>query len=302
MSIRLTWLNAWLRAVVKPQMRRCADLGATRRVTERVASWIVREPRGLCMLGVALGDVPALSLRVGRTEPGRAILYLHGGGYIAGSPYMYRGLAGRLSKLSGVEVYVPDYRLAPEAPLPAALDDAEASFDALYQQGYDPENIVIAGDSAGGGLALSLLARLCARGVVPAGLIAFSPWTDLTCSGESLRSNARREALLPVERIGETVEQALGGHAANDPAVSPLFAEFRDPPPVLIQHSMTEILADDSLRMADRLRSFGAAVTVQSWPDAPHVWQFFDGRLPEAHDALEDAGRAARAMLNLPPR
>ncbi|KEO52944.1 alpha/beta hydrolase fold domain-containing protein [Thioclava pacifica] len=302
MSIRLTYLNAWLRIAAKPMVRRFRDPVATRREMERMASWVVREPKGLCLLQTRLGERPALSLRVGPTAQGAVILYFHGGGYVAGSPWMYRGLAARLAQLSGLEVVAPDYRLAPEAPFPAALEDAEAGFDALIAAGYEPGCIVLAGDSAGGGLALSLLGRLCGQGRAPAGVIAFSPWTDLTCSGASLRTNAKRDALLPVERIGDTVDLVLQGHPASDPEASPLFATFPNAPPVLIQHSMTEILADDALRMADRLRAFDAEVTVQSWPDAPHVWQFFDGRVPEARAALEDAAKAARAMLNLPAR
>ena len=302
MSIRLRFLNAWLRIAAKPMVRRFREPVATRREMERMASWVVREPEGLCLLRTTLGGRPALSLRVGQTSIGKVIFYFHGGGYIAGSPWMYRGVAARLAQLSGIEVLAVDYRLAPEAPFPAAIADAQAAFDGLIVAGYEPAQIVLAGDSAGGGLAFSLLGRLCRQGRAPAGVIAFSPWTDLTCSGGSLRTNARKDALLPVERIGDTVDLALQGHPASDPEVSPLFAAFPDAPPVLIQHSMTEILADDALRMADRLREFGASVTVQSWPDAPHVWQFFDGRVPEARAALEDAAKAARAMLNLPAR
>ncbi|OOY16690.1 alpha/beta hydrolase [Thioclava sp. DLFJ4-1] len=302
MSIRLVFLNLWLRSIAKPMVRRFHGAAQTRRATERLASWVVREPTGLCRLPTKLAGRNALSLRAGRSSVGRIILYLHGGGYVTGSPWMYRGLAGRLAKLSGLEVVVPDYRLAPEAPVGAALEDATAAFDALVEMGYDPSAIVIAGDSAGGGLTLALLSVLCQRGTPPAGAIAFCPWTDLTCSGESLRVNAAKDAMLPVERLGDTCEMVLRGHDAADPRFSPLFAEFPDPPPVLIQHSMGEILSDDSLRMAERLRSFDADVTVQSWPDAPHVWQFFDGRVPEARAALEDAAAAARRMLSLPPR
>lgn len=302
MSIRLSILNLWLRIAAKPVMRRFREPLASRREMERMASWVVREPARLCLLPIRIAGRDALSLRASPTEIGRVILYLHGGGYVTGSPWMYRGLAGRLAKLSGVEVIAPDYRLAPEAPFPAALEDAQAAFAELVARGYEPSSIVIAGDSAGGGLALALLGQLCAQGTPPAGVIAFSPWTDLSCSGESLRSNARREVVLPVERFGETVEMVLQGQSAKDPRISPLFAEFPAAPPVLIQHSTSEILADDALRMADRLRGSGSDVTVQSWPETPHVWQFFDGRLPEARDALEDAARAARAMLNLPAR
>ena len=161
------------------------------------------------------------------------------------------------------------------------------------------DRIILAGDSAGGGLAFLLLARLCASGTPPAGVIAFSPWTDLSGSGESYRENVATDVILTPARIRKCSEDARGELASDDPSVSPLFANFDAPPPVLIQHSMAELLSDDSLSMAERLRSFGCDVLVQSWPNTPHVWQFFDGRLPEAREALEDAAQAARRMLKM---
>ncbi|WP_417807310.1 alpha/beta hydrolase [Thioclava sp.] len=300
MSLQQSFLNLILRNVTKRRMRAMTDPVRVRAEGERAASWVVIEPKNLCLMHVQYGAVPCLSARVGSVALDAVILYFHGGGYIAGSPHMYRALAGRLSKLSGLDVILPDYRLAPEHPLPAALEDAYAAWEGLISAGYAPERIVIAGDSAGGGLALLLLAKLCAAGAPPAGVIAFSPWTDLNCSGESFNANAATEAILPRERVKQSSYFARGERAGDDPAVSPLFAEFPAAPPVLIQHSMAEILCDDSLRMAERLRGFGGEVTVQSWPNAPHVWQFFDGRLPEAREALEDAGKAARNMLNPP--
>jgi acetyl esterase/lipase len=301
-SLQQSFLNLFLRNVTKRRMRALTDPVRVRAEGARAASWVVTEPKNLCLMDVQYGDVPCLSARVGPVDSDAVLLYFHGGGYVAGSPYMYRALAGRLSKLAGLDVIVPDYRLAPEHPLPAALADAFAVWQGLVAMGYTPDRIVIAGDSAGGGLALLLLAKLCAASTPPAGVIAFSPWTDLSCSGESFNANAASEVILPRERVKQSSVQACGGRSGDDPAVSPLFASFPSAPPVLIQHSMAEILCDDSLRMAERLRHFGGEVTVQSWPNAPHVWQFFDGRLPEARAALEDAGRAARRMLNLPSR
>ncbi|KEP70162.1 alpha/beta hydrolase [Thioclava dalianensis] len=299
MSLQLRILNLILRAGAKRRVAATTDPLRVRREMARGTSWAIVPPRGLCLLHRRCGGMPALSLRVGQVAHDAVVLYLHGGGYVSGSPFMYRGLAGRLSRLSGLEVIVPDYRLAPEHPLPAAVDDAQAAWDDLVAKGYAPDRIILAGDSAGGGLAFLLLARLCAAGTPPAGVIAFSPWTDLSGSGESYRENVATDVILTPARIRKCSEDARGELASDDPSVSPLFANFEAPPPVLIQHSMAELLSDDSLSMAERLRSFGCDVLVQSWPDTPHVWQFFDGRLPEAREALEDAAQAARRMLKM---
>ena len=303
MSLRLALLRLALRLTMKPRLRRQADIGTSRRALEASASWAIRRPPGLVEYATRLGPLEALFLRPARgVATGRVLLFFHGGGYLAGTPGIYVGMLGRLAKLAGIEAFLPRYRLAPEHPFPAALEDARRAWQALMARGYAPGAVVLAGDSAGGGLALALLAELCAQGTPPAGLVAFSPWTDMTGSGASLRDNASADPMLPGERMPEIVAQVMGTQDPAQPGASPLFAAFPGAPPVLIQHGTTEILADDALRMADRLRAFGADVTVQSFPGAPHVWQFFDGWLPESRAALEDAGRAIRAMLSLQPR
>lgn len=302
MSIRQALLNLGLRLIAKPLLRRARDPVALRPVLDRVAERGFRPPPYTVELPVDLDGIPALSLRSGQVaDPSALVLYLHGGAYIGGSPLTHRALAARISRLARVEVIVPRYRLAPEHPLPAALDDALAAWDGLIARGYAPTDIVLAGDSAGGGLALLVLSKLCARGTPPAGLVAFSPWADLTFSGASYRENAARDVLLPVERVKEARAFALGGADPASPEVSPLFADFAGAPPVLIQYSDSEILADDSLSMANRLRGFGAEVRVQTWPNAPHVWHMFDGYIPEARAALRDAAGAITRMLGRAP-
>jgi acetyl esterase/lipase len=189
---------------------------------------------------------------------------------------------------------VPDYRLLQVAPFPAAFDDALAAWDHL-RRGRAASDIVLAGDSAGGGLALAVLAHVLERGERPAGVVVFSPWTDLTLSGESLAS--AREVLLPVERMAEVAGQYLAGAEAGDPRASPSFAEFREPPPLLIQVGSGEALRDDSERMAARLRAAGGAVDLRVWDDCPHVWQLFDGWVPEARAALREAAGFVQTSL-----
>jgi epsilon-lactone hydrolase len=195
-----------------------------------------------------------------------------------------------------VPVDAPDYRLPRRHPWPRSTD-ACAVWDALMREGRAPGRIVLGGDSAGGGIALALLARLCAQGTPPAGLYAFSPWVDLTLSGASLRENAEADPLLPAARIGDLVEAIRGGLPADDPRLSPLSAAYPGAPPVLLQAGRTEILRDDTLRMAARLEADGATVTRRLWPDTPHVVQIFGDWLPEAREARAEAAAFVRARL-----
>lgn len=297
---RLALLNAALRLGTRPALARMQDPVLARAVMERAARWLLSPPPHLLVLDAALGAVPGLRISAGRVAPGHAILHLHGGAYLAGSPRTHCAMLGRLSRLAGIEVFAPAYRLAPEHPFPAALEDAEAAFAGLLARGYAPSRIALGGDSAGGGLALALLARLCAAGTVPGLAYGFSPWADLTGSGSTIRSNADADPMLPAGRLAEIAQIYLQGHPATDPGASPLFAQFPSAPPVLLQVGSTEILLDDSRRLAERLRGFGASVDLQVLPGTPHVVQLFDGWVPEARAALRAAAHAIRAGLLRP--
>ncbi|MFP4451296.1 MAG: alpha/beta hydrolase [Rhodosalinus sp.] len=288
MSLRLAAMNAALRAVAKPALARTGTPERARRDFERIAP-LLRGPAHLREIRRP-GPPPLGWLSAGPVPAGRAILWFHGGAYVAGSLRTHRGMLGRLSRLARTEVCAPEYRLAPEAPFPAAFEDACAAWGLLRAQGLAPGDIVLGGDSAGGGLALALLSRLLEEGERPRAAVLFSPWVDLTLSGASLRENARADPLLPVERIEELVDIVAPEADRRDPRLSPLFAPFRAPPPVLIQASRTEILRDDARRMATRLRAADGRVHLDLWPDTPHVWQILDGWVPEARAALARAG------------
>lgn len=288
MSLRLRLLNAVLQLTVKRRLAGMQDPVAARREFERFGRWVLRGPRLDRQAGLPVAGGPLA---------GKAVLWFHGGGYIAGSSVTHRGLAWRLARASQVPVVLPDYRLAPEHPLPAAMEDARVLWDRLVATGVTPGAIVLGGDSAGGGMALSLLADLCRAGTPPAGCIALSPFCDLTGSGASLQQNADRDAMLPARRFADLRNFILGACAPEDPRVSPLFAGFPGCPPVLIQYSRTEILRDDATRMAARLQSFGAEVTLQGWLDTPHAWPVF-GALPEAHAAVAQAGTFVRSCIS----
>ncbi|WP_353473132.1 alpha/beta hydrolase [Salipiger sp. H15] len=294
MSWQLAALNLGLRLVARPRIARTRGPEAAARDLARHAPLLLRQPPFLLHLRRP-GGLHWIS--AGPCLPRRVILYLHGGGYVSGSPRSHQGVMGRLSCLSGVEVCAPEYPLAQEAPFPAALDAAAAAWERLRGLGYAPAQVVLAGDSAGGGLALSLLSGLCARGQAPAGAVVFSPWTDLAMTGESLRRNARADPFLPVGRIEELVAIVAGETARTDPRLSPLYAEFPGCPPVRLCWSETEILADDGARMAARLRAQGARVEVETHPSAPHAWPVFDGWIPEARATLRRAAGFVQAVL-----
>ncbi len=301
MSWQLALLNRYLRLVERPALARLRDLSRARRRFERQARLVFRNPRRVLYLEDRLQGVPATWASVGRVRRG-TVLYFHGGGYAIGSARTHRAMLARLAEMTATRACLPDYRLAPEHPFPAALEDAWRSWNGLLERGYPPGEIVIGGDSAGGGLALTLLARICRRGGPhPAGAFAFSPWTDLTLSGHSLKANARTEALLPCERLPEIRDDYAAGADPADPGLSPLFARFPGCPPVFLQASKAEILLDDTRRMAEALRRQGAEVTLDLWEDTPHVWVIFQGWLPEADAALDKAVAFMRARFRAAP-
>ncbi|MFZ5962302.1 alpha/beta hydrolase [Thalassococcus sp. BH17M4-6] len=282
MSWRLGLTNAVLRLLAKPHLARTPGPAEAERDLRRSTRLFMRQPpflRHISRDGLHW-------ICAGTCAPGKVILYFHGGGYVSGSPLTHQGPLGRLSKLAGVEVCAPVYRLAQEAPLPAAFDDAVAAHDRVRALGYAPDDIVLGGDSAGGGLALALLAHCCAIAEPPRAAFAFSPWTDLSRTAPSLAENARADPFLPVDRISELIDICLGDHDPRDPRVSPLYADFPGAPPVLLHVAESEILRDDTLRMARRLEQFGAKVTLDTLPHAPHVWPLFDGWFPEARASL----------------
>ncbi|MGB7244249.1 MAG: alpha/beta hydrolase [Sulfitobacter sp.] len=288
-SLRLRIIGAIIRPGARAMMTRAQDPNRLRRVFDLSSRLFFRRVRGAVSTPVA--DPQSLPLgglwvSAGKVAPRPVILYFHGGGYLAGSPNTHRHMAARLSQLSGLKVFLPQYRLAPEHPLPACLDDADAAYAYLRTQGYAARDIILGGDSAGGGIALSLLSKLCKNGQHPAACFAWSPFCDQTFSGASVRENGRIDHFFPGDRVHDLADMILGDTAADDPRVSPLFAEFPDCPPVLIQASQCEILRDDAVRMVKKLADASADAQVDLWDNAPHVWQIFDGWFPEARAAI----------------
>jgi acetyl esterase/lipase len=233
-------------------------------------------------------------LAVPRTRIDHVILYLHGGGYVSGSPASHRALIGHLSRHANARVLALDYRLAPEHVFPAAIEDAWAAYWWLLSEGYSADRIVIAGDSAGGGLALALLLALRDAHVpLPAGAICFSPWVDLALTGASLHKNEATD-FINNEILQGTAEMYLDGHDPRDPLVSPLYGDLHGLPPLLIQVGSAELLYDDGRRIAQRARRAGVAVDFDVAPGMVHVWQFMYWIEPKARQAVLRAGRFAR--------
>jgi epsilon-lactone hydrolase len=232
-------------------------------------------------------------------DPAVRLLYLHGGGFIAGSVHTHRALAARIAQAAGCVGLVVDYRIAPEDPFPAALEDCIAALDYIANYGPDgaasePRSLFIGGDSAGGGLTLATL--LETRGQVPVtAAITLSAWTDLACTGESLLSRAPTEPFLAPHLMHPTASAYLGGRDPRDPRISPLYGDLAGLPPLLMQAGDHEILLDDTRRFAAKARAAGVDVTCEVWPEMFHVFQAFSTILPEGQEAIEHLGAYLRA-------
>lgn len=294
MSLRLTLINPFLRRCVRPFVGRSGRPEDVRRHLALATRIFLHGPRVPARDGV-LNGVPVVEFLPEGADEDRAIVYFHGGAYVAGSPMTHRAMLSVLARKTGFRVIAPHYRLAPEHPFPAAFEDATRVLSAR-----DPSLTVLGGDSAGGGLALAALAAELGKGRRVAGFFAFSPWTDLAATGASLVENAARDVLLPAKRLPQLVDMVLAGADPRDPRISPHYARFPDPPPFHLTVAESEILRDDALRLAGRLEGQGASVTLDTLAHAPHVWPMLVGLLPEAEVSLDRTASFIRTCLTPP--
>ena len=242
---------------------------------------------------VDAGGVPAEFAIAGAAEP--TVLYLHGGGYVIGSIATHRDLVSRLVRATGGRALSVDYRLAPEHPFPAALDDATAAYRWLLSSGVDPARLVIAGDSAGGGLTIATMVALRDAGdPLPAAAVCVSPWADLECSGESITSKADVDPILRQESLLGWAKAYLGDAGPRSPLASPIHADLAGLPPLLIMMGTAELLFDDATRLAERAQAAGVDVTLEPWEEMIHAWPLFAFALPEGRQALDRIGAFVR--------
>ncbi|MFP5310702.1 MAG: alpha/beta hydrolase [Actinomycetes bacterium] len=265
---------------------------AMREQTERLAT-VGPQPRGITVTRFD-GPVPGDEVAHGRqVDSDRVVLHLHGGGYFMCSPATHRGMAVALSRTARARVVLPAYRLAPEDPFPAAVDDAVAAYRHLLERGEDPSRIAVTGDSAGGGLALSLLVRARDEGLpMPACYAGMSPWTDLTGSGDSMRDRDAVDPWLKADQVPPAALAYAGDAPLDHPLVSPLFADLTGLPPMLVHVGSDEILHSDAERLVARARAAGVDASLGVFDGLWHVFHAFP--LPESRHALREIGAFVR--------
>ena len=246
---------------------------------------------------VDVNGIPGEWITPPQVTSGRTILYLHGGYYLIGSIQSHRSLAGNIAAAAQARALIIDYRLAPEHPFPASLDDALIAYSWLLAEGVRPKQIYLAGDSAGGGLVIAVLLALRKRGIpMPAAAVCLSPATDLTLNGESWKFNAKKELVVNRYTAEQIQPLYLGGVSARNPLASPLFADLHNLPPMLIQVGADEALLSDSTSFAERARIAGVDVTLEVWPGMQHVWQFTASFMPEARQAIDKIGEFIKTV------
>jgi epsilon-lactone hydrolase len=247
---------------------------------------------------VDVAGVPAIECRPSDLgADGPVVLYLHGGGFRIASALAYRSYTSHLAAAIGARVVSLDYRLAPEHPFPGALDDCVDAYTALLEEGVAADRLVVAGDSAGGGLAASLVLAARDRGLpAPAGIVCCSPWADLTVSAASYVTNADVDRLFSHGAASTAATMYLAGHDPTDPLVSPVFGDWTGAPPVLVQVGDVEVLLDDALRLAAVAGDAGVDVTLTVAPEMPHIWPMSYPAFPEAVEAVEEIADFVRRV------
>jgi monoterpene epsilon-lactone hydrolase len=273
------------------------DLADSRQRFEKMAGFLGGAPDAKCER-VDAGGVPAEWVAAPGCDGQRAVLFLHGGGYAIGSINTHRRLAYDISAASGARVLLIDYRLAPEHPFPAAVEDAAKAWRWLLQQGFAANKLAIGGDSAGGGLAIATLVNLRDQKLgLPACAVAISPWVDLEGLGNSITARAAQDPMVGKDGLLWMAGMYLNGKDARTPLAAPLHADLEGLPPILVQVGSAEILLDDATRIAEKLHAAGVEVRLALWPNMLHVFPLFAPILSEGRDGCLEIGNFIRSRI-----
>jgi acetyl esterase/lipase len=292
LSLEARFWRLLVKKIFKGQ--RLSLAGSRKRELEN-ARFMKRIPRGVTVERIDLNGIPAAWVCPENADREKIILHLHGGGYVLGNIDVYQMLCSSLAQRTGLKVLLPEYRLAPEHPFPAALEDAQKAYRWLLAEGYKPENIVISGDSAGGGLGVAtVLALRDANAPLPAAVVCLSPWTDLTFTGQSHIIRAQAEVLLRADELREWSVFYTGAENPSNPLISPIYADFHGFPPLLIQVGSDEILLDDARMLAEKARADGATVELHVWEGTWHVWHTLADMMPESRAAFDEIAQFVR--------
>ena len=273
------------------------DVPATRAFYEQLGQQFP-VPEGVSIEATDAGGVKAEWVRAPECRTDAVLLYVHGGGYVIGSPASHRHQVAALSQATGIAALSLDYRCAPEHPFPAAVDDAVSAYQSLLQAGIAPNRIVIGGDSAGGGLTVATLLALRERGLPQAAAgVCISPWVDLTMTAESYTTKAGVDPIVTGDGVIGMAQAYLQGQDAQTPLASPLFADLSGLPPLLIQVGTDEVLLDDAEKLAAKAKAAGVNVTLEVWDEMIHVWHFFYPLLSEGREAIARIGEFVRTQV-----
>lgn len=303
MSFQASAIKALLKVVRKRLFTNTNHL-TLRKVVDSAASRAPAPPIEVDFRAETIEGVPCFWVKALGSEPHKIILYLHGGGYIfCSAQTTHKDLLWRLSQSARCRVLAVDYRLAPEHPYPAAIEDTITIYQWLLKQNYRSEHIAVVGDSAGGGLTYGSVLKIRDMGLpLPACTVAMSPWTDLAITGESIITNLKRDTLIPGDGLAQGAEYYLNGADPRTPYASPLYGDHRGMPPTLIQVSSDEVLLDDSRRLAAKYKAAGVSVEIEIWQGLPHVWQSLAMFIPEGRTAIKKIGEYLRKHLHVDDR
>jgi epsilon-lactone hydrolase len=297
MSIQNSYIRYNIRRKINKSAMANIPLRAHRKGMENIGK-MAKIPIGVTFEKTNCDEIPAEWAVPNTLKTRGVILYFHGGAYAMGSIASHRSLSANIALASKTKCLTIDYRLAPEHPFPAAIDDALKAYKWLLKKGYKPESIVLAGDSAGGGLSIATLLRLKQENMpLPCTAVCLSPWLDLEGTGEQSELLSKKDPMIDVAAMRVFAAHYVNAEQLKHPLASPLYADLSGLPPIYIQVSLSEILLDDTLRFEKKARAAGVTVKIDTWAKTVHVWQLFGSMLPEAMSAIKKIGAYIEEMV-----